>query len=203
MLKRREFMSSAALASVGIPVAAGRLSIDGGKDGGLQSIPRPVPAVSPVEIASHTTQHKLQVLAREAVRLIAARSSPNITFLGWYAHLVQGGDTLHEHNTETRFDQHLVATTESHGLDLMELDDAQLLTTFAPPMLRLANLFAHNSRGKTVKMARLPMPITGCGAVAGSWSDGNASVRVVANYDPFSLSMLFSFDMLYGHVEKI
>ncbi len=201
-MKRREFVNGAMLASVSLPVAAGRMSINSGKDGGLETIPRPVAAVAPLKVASDTMPRKLQVLAREAVRLIKAKSSPNIAFLGWYEHLVQGGATLHEHNTETRFDQHLVATTESIGLDLMELDDAQLLTTFAPPMSRLANLFAHNSHGKTVKMARLPLPIPGCGAVAESWSDGDASVRVVASYDPQSLSLVFTFDMIYGHVEK-
>ncbi len=201
-MKRREFVNGAVLISAGMPLAAGRLSVNDGKDGGLTTLPRPEVAVPPVKVQSQTIQQKLKVLAKEAVRLIKVKSQPNTAFLAQHEFLVIGGDTLHEHNTETRFDQHLVATTESLGLDLMELNDEQLLTTFIPTMSRLANLFVHNSHGKTVKMARLPMPIPGCGAVAESWSDGDANVRVVASYDPVNLSLFFSFDMIYGHVEK-
>lgn len=186
-----------------LPVAAARLSTNDGKDGFDTTLPRPELPVEPVRTQASIMQDKLQVLAKEAVRVLRLRSVPNISFLGRYDGLLVGGEVLHEHNTETRFDIHLVTDTVTGALDVTRLNDEQLLTTFAPVFNELATLFVETSHGKTVKMGRLPMPLPGTGAVAENFSDGSASVRVVGSYDPRRMCLLFSFDMLYGHVEKV
>lgn len=203
-MKRRDFfMNGTLLSAVAMPAVAARLSTSGGVDGFDTTIPRPTPTVESIKTNASTIQHTLALLAKEAVRLIRIKSTSSIAFLGWYDGLVLGGDTVHEHNTRTTFDVHLVADTQALGLDLVSLNDAQILTTFAPAMNQLATLFVKTSEGKTVKMARLPDPLPNCGAIAESFTDGSARVRAIASYDPNRLCMMFSFDMLYGHVEKI
>lgn len=203
-MKRRDFMTGAAAVTVtALPVSATRLSTNYGKDGFDTTITRPKPPVEPVKTRVGILQDSLLILAKETVRVLKLRAASNIAFLGRYDGLLVGGEVLHEHNTETKFDVHLVTDTITGALDLTRLSEAQLLTTFAPVINELVVLFDQTSRGKTVKMANLPMPLPGTGAVAEIFSDGSATIRAIGTYDPHSLCLLFSLDMLYGHVEKV